>query len=107
MGKHTPGPWEIRRNKAGYPYSIHAPNGDSGPGGIQDITRWASIGFPSSSEGEANARLIAAAPMLLEALEEAVDDLKTIAEIGPKSVSIELQPYLTAIATAKGEDIGV
>lgn len=69
---HTPGPWEIARSSQGYPYQIRAPKGHAGPGGIRDVTRWAAIGLPSSAEGEANARLIAAAPELLAALQEAV-----------------------------------
>jgi len=65
--KHTPGPWEVVRNSQGYPYAIKAPNGNRGPGGIVNVTRWAAIGLPSSQEGEANALLIAAAPDLLAA----------------------------------------
>jgi len=66
--KHTPGNWEYTSE---YPYGrdIRTDNiwiGDvKGPhDGIE--------GFPSSEECEANARLIAAAPDLLEALEELV-----------------------------------
>jgi len=69
MSKHTPGPWAVVYSKQGYPYQIDAPNGSDGPGGIKNITRWAAISFPSSTEGLANARLIAAAPDLLEALQ--------------------------------------
>jgi hypothetical protein len=68
QGKHTPGPWEVKRSGSGYPYQVHAPNGNH----VKDVTRWASISVPSLPEGEANARLIAAAPDLL-AIVRAVD----------------------------------
>jgi len=64
MGEHTPGPWVVMCNSQGYPYQIYAPNGSRGPGGIRSVTRWASIGLPSSAEGKANAALIADAPRL-------------------------------------------
>lgn len=73
MTGHTPGPWQIRRSRSGYPYQIHAPNGSDEPSGIKDVTRWNSICVPSLPEGEANAQLIAAAPDLLEALKQAVE----------------------------------
>ena len=70
-GRHTPGPWEIVYSKQGYPYAICAPEqSPNKPGGLTDITRWASISMPSSDEGLANARLISAAPDLLAACEE-------------------------------------
>lgn len=72
-GKHTPGPWTVRCSSKGYPYQIEAPNGSRGPGGITCVTRRAAISFPTSTEGQANARLIAAAPDLLEALEAAFE----------------------------------
>ena len=74
-----------------FPLTIHTEDGSIW------VTRDGTV---SSLE---RAHLIAAAPALLEALEEAVEDLRTIAEIGPASVCIELQPYLAAIAAAKGE----
>lgn len=63
-GKHTPGPWEVTANPSGHPYQIYAPRGIN----MQAITRWGAISMPSSDEGKANARLIAAAPELLDAL---------------------------------------
>jgi len=67
---YTKGSWIIVYNERGYPYGIDAPNGNKGAGGIINVTRWNAISFPSSEEGQANAHLIAAAPDLLEALEE-------------------------------------
>ena len=72
MSKHTPGPWEVKRSRSGYPYRIYAPNADDHRNGAvgRDVTRWGAFSLPSSKEAEANARLIAAAPDLLEALRE-------------------------------------
>lgn len=67
--KHTPGPWIVMHGDNGYPSGISAP-GDAGiPGAVGCIVRNGGIGLPSSDAGKANARLIAAAPDLLAALE--------------------------------------
>jgi len=66
--QHTPGPWKVVNDWNGRPVKITAPHADPHkPGGIVDITRDRAISLPSSGEGKANARLIAAAPELLEA----------------------------------------
>ncbi len=63
---HTPGPWEVVYARNGYPYQIRSTAASPHkPGGIVDVTRWASISLPSSAEGAANAALIASAPTLL------------------------------------------
>jgi hypothetical protein len=74
----TPGPWVVRvAGKDNLPYGITAPDQPyDRKGGIRDITRWAAITLPSSKEGQANARLIAAAPEMAEALEECANRLK-------------------------------
>ena len=104
MGKHTPGPWQIRFARNGYPYQIDAPNGSEGAGGIRTVTRWGAISFPSSTEGLANARLIAAAPDLLEAAKTLVESHK---EADPMAAGMMLACALhmaeAAIARATGE----
>lgn len=67
----TPGPWIVRvAGPNDYPYAITAPHVPwDKKGAIRDITRWAAISMPSSAEGQANARLIAGAPEMAEALE--------------------------------------
>ena len=97
--KHTKGPWVIRRSLQGFPYQIDAPNGHKGPGGITSVTRWAAISFPSSPEGEANARLISAAPDLLEALER----LHTVAEMTTFSDQFPAECEAARAALAKAE----
>lgn len=68
----TPGPWIVRvAGPNNYPYAITAPHVPwDKKGAIRDITRWAAISMPSSAEGQANARLIAGAPEMAEALEQ-------------------------------------
>lgn len=63
MSGHTPGPWVIGRSGHGRPYQVET------AGGLC-ITKWGGISRPASAEGEANARLIAAAPELLAALDD-------------------------------------
>lgn len=67
----TPGPWEIKRSRSGYPYQIHAPNGHH----VRDVTRWGAISVPSLPEGEANAAFVAAARTLVPALLDALSPL--------------------------------
>lgn len=68
--KHTPAPWETARNDchAGQIATVHyCQNNDW-------VEIW-SPNWPDAETQEANARLIAAAPELLEALQNAVDYL--------------------------------
>ncbi len=62
---HTPGPWEYyERIHKEYPRGIRSRGGKSGEGPVHIASvRW------GDDTGEANARLIASAPALLEALE--------------------------------------
>ena len=71
--EHTPGPWKVVNDWNGRPVKIIAPHADPHkPGGIVDITRDRAISLPSSEEGSANARLISAAPDLLDVCKEAL-----------------------------------
>jgi len=64
--KFTPGPWDVHETSQGL--EIHPLSDEHGLIVIADVQ-----GAP---QNEANARLIASAPELLEALQEAVDCLK-------------------------------
>jgi hypothetical protein len=58
ISQHTPGPWRIR-------------GGLNGDGTVEAVTNNRGVAWPidiGTDEGEANARLIAAAPELLAAL---------------------------------------
>lgn len=106
--KHTPGPWMVPHladekstcNCRGVVEETYA-------GGIATICVSNGIKMladggndcPPLEEAQANARLIAAAPDMLEALEKAEGWLK-----GWASAEHELQIIQTAIAKAKGLD---
>jgi len=67
MTTHTPGPWHV---DPAFPLSVMAPDGDEIPwlvaNAMPDCGGTSAPGF--SPEGEANARLIAAAPEMLDLL---------------------------------------
>ena len=64
MTKHTPGPWKLELGRDG------APRGLRGPAEVEhrNIVNWNGFSSPTKPASMANARLIAAAPELLEAL---------------------------------------
>ena len=66
MSKHTPGPWVVSRD-SGLNIYITQPSELPGrrPGYYAEVRRFT----PDTEQVEANARLIAAAPEMLEALE--------------------------------------
>jgi hypothetical protein len=108
--KHTPGPWGVRTSQKGLPAQIVAPNeSTSAPGKVgTSITRWGSISLPSSDEGQANARLIAAAPDLLAALDGLVSSLEpmvvTLADGTVNAIETqEVAAARAAIAKARGK----
>jgi len=72
MGKHTPGPWKTVRPESQYSNSVRV---------FTERSQYlATVGGSDQLLDEiiANARLIAAAPELLEALQEVIEDgLKT------------------------------
>jgi hypothetical protein len=63
MSGHTPGAWRIVE-RDGRPYAIEAAGAHLRLG----VVLWGGIARRSSDEGKANARLLAAAPALLDAL---------------------------------------
>ena len=76
MGEHTPGPWKVITSNS-YNDQIQGSDG-KGIADCFDERDWRAIQRRrvsydfSPGEAEANARLIAAAPEMLEALEESV-----------------------------------
>lgn len=62
--KHTPGEWRLDTVPSGRAYGVSAVT----PLGLRvPVVVWRGIAKPASDEGQANARLIAAAPDLFEA----------------------------------------
>ena len=73
MNKHTPGPWHVE-SMIDYGRDIYAGDRWIGQANNDHGTDINESGFPSNSECDANASLIAAAPDLLEALEVIIRD---------------------------------
>ena len=106
--KHTPGPWIWSRQVRGVGswleqkkprtrmWSIHTEDGE----GIAYIGPLAHLHKNIISKTEANARLISAAPDLLEAAESTVDDYETN---DIESLKHSIGNLLAAIAQAKGK----
>ena len=101
MSKHTPGPWQIGKNFGSVVCDTPVP-GISG----SDDTEYYGGHLIAESVTEANARLIAAAPELLEALRMFVvwygrrDKHDTL--LPPKMQEAELAQAMRAIAKAEG-----
>lgn len=66
--KHTPGPWQPSKSRTN-PYAVHAPGGQTRRSSIASVTLYDDC----HDEAEANARLIAAAPAMLEVLQRVAD----------------------------------
>lgn len=102
MSKYTPGPWGMPDSGQGRISKVGANGGWDGLIATADCGDYAR----SKSEGLANARLIAAAPELLEALEWCADTLAVFVDDGsaaPDSVvGKNLTTALAAIAKATG-----
>lgn len=103
MSKHTPGPWHI-------PSHLSGADGIGPKDGYEIITCCCcgSIGGDSKEQEIANARLIVAAPELLEALENLVLQIQDH-NYGIKSpAQYETNAFVAAraaIAKAKGETL--
>ncbi len=101
MNKHTPGPWAIHQNEF-----CQWISNESGKAQLAKTLQPAGM---ADETAKANARLIASAPELLEALQLIVDGLKYTAEFGAMQTTesgVTFQPLgtaLAAIAKAKGE----
>lgn len=88
MSKHTPGPWLYKSNGSYFDVGI-----DNHEDSVIPVYPTVCIGVPHDQE--ANARLIAAAPDLLEALEAVV-------RVADRD-TVEFRMARAAIAKAKGE----
>jgi hypothetical protein len=96
MGGHTPGPWSAQPSELGpddkpFHWYVVAGNGRYDPA---IVSTW-----PGSVDPERDARLISAAPDMLEALEGLVASVRGV---GPKDGKV-LARADAAIAKARGE----
>lgn len=98
---HTPGPWEFASSGKGVRY-IYASNRP------QPIARpFTDLGRIPKDEFEANARLIAAAPELLDALEDLANDISERFDMDDPSTNPGIRRAVeaarAALAKARGE----
>lgn len=98
MSKHTRGPWTMHDERAGA-FIVTAGDRETG---YPICARPSSIG-EKESECLANARLIAAAPDLLEALESGRSLLHALATPDDRVTQVAMRQIDNAIAEAKGE----
>lgn len=91
MSKHTPGPWEKVDGTDGITRGIR---GWHGPESV-NVINWNGISRATSVTGQANARLLLAAPDLLEAL-------RGVLRIADRKTD-EFDAARAAIAKATGE----
>ena len=99
MSAHTPGPW-ARTN-----LTIHTQStAHRGALGLARVFDWIETdGVLDANEATANARLIAAAPALLEALEHMIGASTIVHTQGETERIHALSQARAAIAQAKGE----
>ena len=97
MSEHTPGPWTIEK----CPKATAVTDGESWPWLVSynDGEYEGCLALVQTQNAEANAKLIAAAPELLEALEMMLD----MSEMGGFGKSAAEDTARAAIAKAKGE----
>ena len=104
MSEHTKGPWEVARTDAGIIVRT-----ESAKKTRFGASRYAAIGGFDRSDPEqlaealANARLIAAAPELLEAIKCLLADMETSAEFSDGKAESMNAAY-AAIAKAEGRE---
>lgn len=100
MGKHTPGPWRVSN---GHTYLVH---GKADPKTDKPYGFVCSVGWTSTTDGKANAYLIAAAPDLLEALKWAIHHCENVCSLAdrndPDKRKFEIAKK--AIAMAEGRE---
>jgi hypothetical protein len=98
MSKHTPGPWKVSHEANGQ-WTIFAENYD-----VTSIPDDPDYGRPS--EDPANARLIAAAPEMLEALKQVVQDCRCSVKerFSGHLVDCSVPHALNVIAKAEGRE---
>ena len=102
--KHTPGPWQARKDPYCDAWPILAESTAIGPS-MRTVARVSAAHHGDSTEKEANARLIAAAPDLLAELIKATDLLDSVSRSFTDDVySGPVAHFRAAIARAQGKE---
>lgn len=96
MSEHTPGPWEKVDGTDGITRGIRGWHGPE----IVNVINWNGISRATSVTGQANAKLIVAAPELLRLLNEALRTLEMWQDVLPAVILCE--DIRSAIAKATG-----
>ncbi len=91
---HTPGPWKVEETSSG-PIYIEARDGRA----LATLAAWSSDDMPGAA---ANARLMAAAPDLLEALRFLVLDVEHYGAQGVAPTKAAMNAAKDAVAKATG-----
>lgn len=104
MSEHTKGPWSVRPRPTKGPASIEAPTGRICT--FREVNTQAAI---YNEEAWANARLIATAPEMLDALHWAITAVDRLAEVTPSGVlrsgiRTKADEIRTIIAKAEGRE---
>ena len=108
--KHTQGPWEFRRTSIddmAFISDIHAPHQDNpSENGTDPVvaTTWYRSG---EGQAEANARLISAAPELLDAIREVVSTLESYAEDWNSDQQTDVTVCLPQLKIAMAKAVGI
>ena len=106
MSKHTSGPWIVDHEDDDYITQQNVAE-DISIAQILPIDKGGPKGFHRGSETDANARLIAAAPDLLEALIDIADDYEERFDMESPSTNpsmkMVVQAARAAIAKARGD----
>lgn len=100
--KHTPGPWQIatgNRNREFNRWSVRSEKHPLGRGGVFPV---ANVNYTNHPMGQANARLIAAAPELLAFAQAFLADYQS--EDGMDSMKHYAKLAHAAIAKATGSE---
>lgn len=100
MAKHTPGPWKVIVIHPGFTMDKVADYEIWGGDGMNLVCRYKPV---DSEDNEANARLIATAPDLLEACKEALIDLEFLKDYIPRG-SNSIKKLKQAIAKAEQQE---
>lgn len=99
MNKHTPAPWVIAENSKTFIYALNEKGTNVFFANVQDP-------HTSKEELEANARLMAAAPDLLEALidcEKRLTNMVGMSDLCANEIQRSINLARAAIAKARGE----